>query len=163
MATIHRDGDLDLLDGKVAVVGFGSQGHAHALNLHDSGVDVVVGLRDGSGSRAAAEEAGLEVASIADAVRENQAAAGTIVISSPSAVRFHRLKPDYPATTDRREAIPYRRYEGLVASPSSCVSSASCRSHVRPMAGMPVPAFARRSPRLLPKRCAGVDVVAWAL
>jgi ketol-acid reductoisomerase len=72
MATIHRDGDLDLLDGRVAVVGFGSQGHAHALNLRDSGVDVVVGLREGSGSRAAAEEAGLEVASIADAVRGAQ-------------------------------------------------------------------------------------------
>src|SRR5881275_35890 len=72
MATIHRDGDLDLLDGRVAVVGFGSQGHAHALNLHDSGVDVVVGLREGSGSKAAAEDAGLEVASIADAVRGAQ-------------------------------------------------------------------------------------------
>ncbi|HEY3542632.1 MAG TPA: ketol-acid reductoisomerase [Gaiellaceae bacterium] len=72
MATIHRDGDLDLLDGKVAVVGYGSQGHAHALNLRDSGVDVVVGLRDGSGSRAAAEEAGLDVAPIADAVRGAQ-------------------------------------------------------------------------------------------
>ena len=53
MATIHRDGDLSLLNGKVAVVGFGSQGHAHALNLRDSGVEVVVGLRDGSSSRAA--------------------------------------------------------------------------------------------------------------
>ena len=72
MATIHRDGDLGLLDGRVAVVGFGSQGHAHALNLRDSGVDVVVGLREGSGSRAAAEEAGLEVAPIADAVRGAQ-------------------------------------------------------------------------------------------
>jgi len=69
MATIHRDGNLDLLDGKVAVVGFGSQGHAHALNLRDSGVEVQVGLREGSGSRAAAEEAGLETATIADAVR----------------------------------------------------------------------------------------------
>src|SRR3989440_2564391 len=72
MATIHRDGDLALLDGRVAAVGFGSQGHAHALNLHDSGVDVVVGLRDGSGSRRAAEEAGVEVASIPDAVRGAQ-------------------------------------------------------------------------------------------
>jgi ketol-acid reductoisomerase len=68
MATIHRDGDLHLLDGKVAVVGYGSQGHAHALNLRDSGVDVVVGLRESSGSRAAAEEAGLDVRSIPDAV-----------------------------------------------------------------------------------------------
>ena len=72
MATIHRDGDLDLLDGRVAVVGYGSQGPAHALNLRDSGVDVVVGLREGSGSRAAAEEAGLDVAPIADAVRGAQ-------------------------------------------------------------------------------------------
>src|SRR6184192_2246629 len=75
MATIHRDGDLELLDGKVAVIGYGSQGHAHALNLRDSGVEVVVGLRDGSSSRAAAEEAGLEVASIGDAVRGAQVVA----------------------------------------------------------------------------------------
>jgi ketol-acid reductoisomerase len=72
MATIHRDGDLDRLDGKVAVVGYGSQGHAHALNLHDSGVNVVVGLREGSGSRRAAEDAGLEVTSIPEAVRGAQ-------------------------------------------------------------------------------------------
>src|SRR5690349_3620461 len=72
MATIHRDGDLSLLDGKVAVVGFGSQGHAHALNLHDSGVDVHVGLRKGSGSRRAVEEAGVEVGTIAEAVRGAQ-------------------------------------------------------------------------------------------
>ena len=69
MATIHRDGDLDLLDGKVAVVGFGSQGHAHALNLSDSGVYVHVGLREGSASRATAEEAGLKVGSVAEAVK----------------------------------------------------------------------------------------------
>ena len=48
MATILRDGDLGLLDGKVAVIGYGSQGHAHALNLRDSGVQVEVGLREGS-------------------------------------------------------------------------------------------------------------------
>ena len=75
MATIHRDGNLGLLDGKVAVVGFGSQGHAHALNLHDSGVDVVVGLRAGSGSRAAAEEAGVEVRPITEAVAGAQVVA----------------------------------------------------------------------------------------
>jgi ketol-acid reductoisomerase len=69
MATIHREGDLSLLDGKVAVVGYGSQGHAHALNLHDSGVEVEVGLRPGSDSRQAAEDAGLAVASVAEAVR----------------------------------------------------------------------------------------------
>jgi ketol-acid reductoisomerase len=68
MATIHREGDVSLLSGKVAVLGYGSQGHAHALNLRDSGVHVVVGLREGSESRHAAEEAGLEVASFAEAV-----------------------------------------------------------------------------------------------
>jgi ketol-acid reductoisomerase len=72
MATIHREGDLSLLSGKVAVLGYGSQGHAHALNLRDSGVQVVVGLREGSESRRAAEETGLEVASFADAVRGAQ-------------------------------------------------------------------------------------------
>jgi ketol-acid reductoisomerase len=75
MATIYREGNLDLLSGTVAVIGYGSQGHAHALNLRDSGVDVQVGLRDGSGSRAAAEDAGLEVRSIADAVTGAQVVA----------------------------------------------------------------------------------------
>jgi ketol-acid reductoisomerase len=62
------DADLSLLDGKtVAIIGYGSQGHAHALNLKDSGVDVVVGLREGSSSDAKAKEHGLEVLPIADA------------------------------------------------------------------------------------------------
>jgi len=62
------DADLELLSGKtVAVLGYGSQGHAHALNLKASGLDVVVGLREGSSSRAAAEAEGLEVLSVADA------------------------------------------------------------------------------------------------
>ena len=62
------DADLTLLDGKtVAIIGFGSQGHAHALNLKDSGVDVVVGLREGSSSADQAREGGLEVLGVADA------------------------------------------------------------------------------------------------
>ncbi len=62
------DADLTLLDGKtVAIIGYGSQGHAHALNLKDSGVDVVVGLREGSASAAKAAEHGLEVLPVADA------------------------------------------------------------------------------------------------
>jgi ketol-acid reductoisomerase len=75
MATIHRDGNLDLLSGKVAVIGYGSQGHAHALNLRDSGVEVEVGLRPDSASREAAEDAGLNVATIADATRGAQVVA----------------------------------------------------------------------------------------
>jgi ketol-acid reductoisomerase len=62
------DADLTLLDGKtVAIIGFGSQGHAHALNLKDSGVDVVVGLREGSQSAQQARDGGLEVLSVSEA------------------------------------------------------------------------------------------------
>jgi ketol-acid reductoisomerase len=75
MATIYREGDLDLLSGKVAVIGYGSQGHAHALNLRDSGVDVQVGLREGSASKEKAEDAGLEVRTIPAAVRGAQVVA----------------------------------------------------------------------------------------
>jgi ketol-acid reductoisomerase len=66
-----NDADPSALTGqKVAIIGYGSQGHAHALNLHESGVDVVVGLAAGSKSRPLAEEAGLPVADVAEAVRE---------------------------------------------------------------------------------------------
>jgi ketol-acid reductoisomerase len=62
------DADLTLLDGKtVAIIGFGSQGHAHALNLKDSGVSVVVGLRESSASVQEARDGGLEVLSVAEA------------------------------------------------------------------------------------------------
>jgi ketol-acid reductoisomerase len=68
----ENDADLGLLQGKkVAVIGYGSQGHAHALNLKDSGVDVVVGLYEGSKSWKKAEEAGLRVLETAEAVRES--------------------------------------------------------------------------------------------
>jgi ketol-acid reductoisomerase len=72
MATILQGGDLSLLDGKVAVIGYGSQGHAHALNLRDSGVQVEVGLREGSSSAQEAEAAGLPVATVQEAVRGAQ-------------------------------------------------------------------------------------------
>ena len=72
MATVYREGSVDLLNGKVAVIGYGSQGHAHALNLRDSGVDVEVGLRLGSDSWTVAEEAGLTVKAIPAAVQGAQ-------------------------------------------------------------------------------------------
>jgi ketol-acid reductoisomerase len=75
LATIHREGNVDLLTGKVAVIGYGSQGHAHALNLRDSGIDVEVGLRAGSSSAEAAEEAGLAVSTIGEATRGAQVVA----------------------------------------------------------------------------------------
>ena len=65
-----KDADLSIIRGKkVAIIGYGSQGHAHAQNLKDSGVDVVVGLRDGSASAAKAKQAGLAVKSVADAAK----------------------------------------------------------------------------------------------
>src|SRR6056297_1590923 len=82
MATIFydQDADLSLIQGrKVAVLGYGSQGHAHALNLRDSGVDVRVGLREGSPSWTRAEEQGLRVLPTNDAAAE----ADVIVILAP--------------------------------------------------------------------------------
>lgn len=65
-----KDADLGLLKGKkIAVIGFGSQGHAHALNLKDSGLDVIVGLYEASKSKKRAEEAGLEVMNVDDAAK----------------------------------------------------------------------------------------------
>ncbi len=78
MANIYydQDADLSLLDGKtVAIIGYGSQGHAHALNLKDSGVDVVVGLYEGSKSWPKAEAEGLTVKTVAEA-----AEAGDIIM-----------------------------------------------------------------------------------
>ena len=73
MATLYHDEDADLSiiqNKKVAVIGYGSQGHAHALSLRDSGVDVRVGLKPGSKSQAKAESEGLRVLNVADAVKE---------------------------------------------------------------------------------------------
>src|ERR687885_200008 len=69
-----KDANLNLLDGKtVAILGYGSQGHAHALNLKDSGVEVVVGLRPDSSSVEKAQSEGLRVESVADAASEGDA------------------------------------------------------------------------------------------
>jgi ketol-acid reductoisomerase len=79
-----NDADPSALAGQtVAIIGYGSQGHAHARNLHESGVDVVVGLKPGSKSRALAEEAGLRVADVADAVK----AADVIMIAVPDTLQ----------------------------------------------------------------------------
>ena len=81
-ARMYYDNDADpsaLAGQTVAIIGYGSQGHAHALNLHESGVDVIVGLAPGSKSRPLAEEAGLRVADVADAVK----AADVVMILVP--------------------------------------------------------------------------------
>ncbi|MCM3656303.1 ketol-acid reductoisomerase [Agromyces mediolanus] len=81
-----QDADLSIVQGKkVAVIGYGSQGHAHAQNLRDSGVEVVIGLKDGSKSIAKAQEAGFEVKNVADAA----AWADVIVILAPDQYQRH--------------------------------------------------------------------------
>ena len=82
----EEDADLSIIQGrKVAIIGYGSQGHAHALNLRDSGVDVRVGLKDGSPSRAKAEAEGLRVTTVAEAVKE----ASVIMILAPDHLQRH--------------------------------------------------------------------------
>ncbi len=81
-----KDADLSIIQGrKVAIIGYGSQGHAHALNLKDSGVDVVVGLQPGSKSKAAAEEQGLKVLTVAEAAEW----ANVIMILTPDPAQRH--------------------------------------------------------------------------
>ncbi|SDB55807.1 ketol-acid reductoisomerase [Ruminococcaceae bacterium FB2012] len=87
----QQDCDLNALKGKkVAIIGYGSQGHAHALNLKDSGVDVVVGLYAGSKSAAKAKEQGLEVLSVAEATK----AADLIMILIPDEKQAALYKSD---------------------------------------------------------------------
>lgn len=91
----EKDTNLGLLKGKkVAVIGYGSQGHAHALNLHESGIDVVVGLYEGSKSWNRVKEAGLEVATVANAVK----AADVVMVLVPD---------EKQAKLYREEIAPY--------------------------------------------------------
>ena len=99
-----KDADLALITArKVAIIGYGSQGHAHALNLKDSGVDVRVGLPEGSGSAAKAKAAGLRVTSMAEAARRGR--------RHHDAGARHRAGRDLPR---RDRAAPDRRQDADV-------------------------------------------------
>ena len=99
------DADLSIIQGKkVAVIGYGSQGHAHALNLRDSGVDVRVGLAEGSKSKAKAEAEGLTVTSVADAVKE----ADLVVILTPDQVQRTVYAERHPAEPQGRRGAALR-------------------------------------------------------
>jgi ketol-acid reductoisomerase len=105
-ATIYYENDADagLITGrKVAIIGYGSQGHAHALNLRDSGVDVRVGLRSGSGSKAKAEAAGLRVLSISDAAKE----ADLIMILAPDTEQQAIFRSDIEPHLKPGDAIAF--------------------------------------------------------
>lgn len=106
MAEIFYDSDADLaiIQGKkVAVIGYGSQGHAHSLNLKDSGVDVVVGLQPGSKSKAVAEEQGLKVVTPAEAA----AWADVIMILTPDPAQRHVYASDIAPNLTAGKALVF--------------------------------------------------------
>jgi ketol-acid reductoisomerase len=113
------DADLSVIQGrKVAVIGYGSQGHAHALSLRDSGVDVRVGLRAGSKGRVKAEEQGLRVVTPAEAAAE----ADVIMILAPDTAQRHIYAADIAPNLSAGKAIFFGhgfniRY-GLIQPPS---------------------------------------------
>ena len=118
MAEMFYDDDADLAviqDRKVAVIGYGSQGHAHALNLRDSGVDVRVGLAEGSKSRPKAEAEGLRVLTVAEAVKE----ADLVVILTPDQVQRTRLRRTTSGPTSPRAP----RCSSATASTSASATS----------------------------------------
>ncbi|QFZ22845.1 ketol-acid reductoisomerase [Saccharothrix syringae] len=114
------DADLSIIQGrKVAVIGYGSQGHAHALSLRDSGVDVRIGLREGSKSAAKAEEEGLRVLSNAEAAAE----ADVIMILAPDTAQRHIYAQDVAPNLKDGDALFFGhgfniRY-GLIEAPSN--------------------------------------------
>src|SRR5215207_7769702 len=117
------DADLGLLKGKtVAIIGYGSQGHAHSLNLKDSGVDVVVGLREGSASAAKAAEHDLEVLPVADAIAEGNMLLfghGFSVhygeVEPPPGVDVALVAPKGPGHLVRRQYLEGSGVPGLIA------------------------------------------------
>lgn len=115
----EKDCNLSLLDGKtVAVIGYGSQGHAHALNLHESGVKVVVGLYEGSKSWAKAEEAGLKVATASDAAK--QADIIMILINDEKQPKLYKesIEPNLKAGKSLVFAHGFNIHFGQIVPPS---------------------------------------------
>jgi ketol-acid reductoisomerase len=121
MANIYyeKDADRSALDGqRIAVLGFGSQGHAHALNLKDSGFDVRVGLREGSRSRAKAEEAGLRVVPTADAVAEADVVMVLLPDTSQATVYAADVAPNLEAGDMLMFAHGFNVHFGTIAPPA---------------------------------------------
>jgi ketol-acid reductoisomerase len=120
-ATIYYENDADVsaLSGqKIAVLGFGSQGHAHSQNLQDSGFDVRVGLREGSSSRAAAEEAGLKVMTIAEAVADSDVAMVVLPDTSQAAVYAEEIAPNLKAGDMLMFAHGFNIHFGTIEPPA---------------------------------------------
>src|SRR5205823_14336804 len=117
MVEVIKTGDVGLLTGKVAILGYGSQGHAHALNLADSGVDVMVGLREGSSSWAAAEEAGLKVGTVPEAVRDAQIVAFLLPDGPQAQVYTDEVAPNLAPGAALLFAHGFNVHYGRIAPP----------------------------------------------
>jgi ketol-acid reductoisomerase len=117
MVEVIKTGDVGLLTGKVAVLGYGSQGHAHALNLADSGVDVMVGLREGSPSWAAAEEAGLKVGTVPEAVKDAQIVAMLLPDGPQAKVYTEEVEPNLTPGAALLFAHGFSIHYGRIAPP----------------------------------------------
>lgn len=121
MAKMYHSEDCNLsaLDGKtVAIIGYGSQGHAHALNLKDSGVKVVVGLYEGSKSWKKAEEAGLEVATAAEAAKKADIIMILINDEKQQALYLESIKPNLTAGKTLMFAHGFNIHFGLIVPPA---------------------------------------------
>ncbi len=121
MAKMYHSEDCNLsaLDGKtVAIIGYGSQGHAHALNLKDSGVKVVVGLYEGSKSWKKAEEAGLEVATAADAAKKADIIMILINDEKQQALYLESIRPNLTAGKTLMFAHGFNIHFGLIVPPA---------------------------------------------
>ena len=115
-----NDANLDLLSDKtVAVIGYGSQGHAHSLNLKESGVKVVVGLREGSKSRAEAEVAGLEVETVAEASKKGDIVMILINDEIQGAVYEADIKPNLEDGNALAFAHGFNIHFGQVVPPAN--------------------------------------------
>jgi ketol-acid reductoisomerase len=117
MVEVIKTGDVGLLTGKVAVLGYGSQGHAHALNLADSGVDVMVGLREGSSSWAAVEEAGLKVGTVPEAVKDAQIVAFLLPDGPQAQVYTEEVSPNLAPGAALLFAHGFSVHYGRIAPP----------------------------------------------
>ena len=104
-----KDADISLIKGKqVTIVGYGSQGHAHALNLRDSGVDVTIGLRKSGASWKKAEAAGLKVAEVADAVKTADLVMILLPDESQPAVYRNDVEPNIKQGATKDSILTFR-------------------------------------------------------
>ena len=133
----EKDADMSFLEGKtVGMIGYGSQGHAHALNLHDSGVKVMVGLYEGSASRQVARDAGLAVGSVAEVAQE----ADVMMVAIPDHVQKDVYRDEIEPNLGPGKALMFAHgftihYQFVVPPPSVDVMMVRPESAGPPDAG----------------------------